>query len=67
MKCPVCASADLVPDTRDLPYTYQGQSAVLRAVRGAFCPACGEGVFKRAEANRISAALLAFHHAVHAG
>lgn len=67
MNCPVCASADLVQATRDLPYIFKGQSTVLPAARGAFCPACGEGVFEWAESNRISAALLAFHHAVHAG
>ena len=66
MNCPVCASADWVQDTRDLPYTYHGQSTVLPAVSGAFCPACGEGVFERAESNRVSAALLAFHQAVDA-
>ena len=67
MKCPVCSTANLVQATRDLPYIFKGQSAVLPAVRGAFCPACGEGVFEWAESNRISTALLAFHPAVHAG
>ena len=67
MKCPVCASADLVPETRDLPYSYQGQSTVLPAVRGAFCPACSEGVLEGADANRISAVLRAFHQTLKAG
>ena len=66
MNCPVCASADLVQATRDLPYIFKGQSTVLPAARGAFCQACGEGVFEWAESNRLSAALLAFHHAVNA-
>ena len=66
MKCPVCAAAKLVHDTRDLPYTYKGEATVLSAVSGAFCPACGEAVFERAESNRISAAMLAFHKEVNA-
>ena len=66
MKCPVCAAANLVQDIRDIPYTYKGESTVLSAVSGAFCPACGEGVFERTEANRISAALMAFHKEVNA-
>ena len=66
MKCPLCAAAHLVQDTRDVPYTYTGQSTLLPAVSGAFCPACGEGVFARAESNRIGTALLAFHRALNA-
>jgi hypothetical protein len=26
MKCPVCGTAELVHDTRDVPYTYKGQT-----------------------------------------
>ena len=66
MKCPVCAAANLVQDTRERPYTYKGESTVLPAVSGAFCPVCGEGVLERAESNLISAALLAFHKEVNA-
>ena len=66
MKCPVCAAAELVHDIRDLPYTYKGEATVLSGVQGAFCPACGEAVLERAESNRISAAMLAFHKEVNA-
>ena len=67
MECPVCSAANLVQATRDIPYRYKDEFTVLPAARSAFCPACGEGVFAWAESNRISAALLAFHHAVNAG
>ena len=66
MNCPVCASADLVQATRDLPYIFKGQSTVLPAIRGAFCPACREGVVEGAESTRLIAARMAFHHAVDA-
>lgn len=57
MKCPVCASAHLVQDTRDLAYTYQGQSTVVPGVSGAFCPACGDGLFERADSSRAGVVL----------
>jgi HTH-type transcriptional regulator/antitoxin MqsA len=47
MKCPVCGAAELIHDTRDLPYTYKGETTTLPAVTGDFCPACGEVVLDR--------------------
>jgi YgiT-type zinc finger domain-containing protein len=29
MKCPGCGAANLVHDTRDLPYTYKGETTIL--------------------------------------
>jgi HTH-type transcriptional regulator/antitoxin MqsA len=54
MKCPVCGSAELVHDTRDLPYTYKGESTVLLQVTGNFCPACREGVLDAPQSRRVS-------------
>ena len=64
MKCPACGKAKLVPDTRDIPYTYKGETTTIPAVRGDFCPACGEGVLAAAESSRVSAAMLEFHKKV---
>ena len=64
MKCPSCAAADLVHDTRDMPYTYKGESTVLAAVAGDFCPACGEAVLDAEESARVSAAMLDFNKQV---
>ena len=64
MKCPSCAAAKLVHDTRDLPYTYKGESTAIPAVTGDFCPACGEVVLKAAESTRTSAAMLEFNKQV---
>lgn len=66
MKCPSCAAADLVHDTRDMPYTYKGESTVLAAVTGDFCPACGEAVLDAEESARVSAAMLDFNKQVNA-
>lgn len=66
MKCPTCASAKLIRDTRDMPYTYKGESTVIPAVTGDFCPACGEVVLDMGESVRTSAAMLAFNKQVSA-
>ena len=66
MKCPICAKAELVHDTRDLPYTYKGESTVIPGVTGDFCPACGEAIFNAAEGQRISALMLEFNKQVNA-
>lgn len=66
MKCPSCATAELVRDTRDMPYTYKGESTVIPAVTGDFCPACGEAVLEMGESVRTSAAMLEFNKQVNA-
>jgi HTH-type transcriptional regulator/antitoxin MqsA len=66
MKCPICAGAELVHDTRDIPYTYKGESTVIPEVSGDFCPACGEAVFQKSESVRISALMLEFNKQVNA-
>lgn len=53
MKCPVCGAAELIHDTRDLPYTYKGESTLIVAVSGDFCPACGESILAASESERV--------------
>jgi HTH-type transcriptional regulator / antitoxin MqsA len=57
MKCPVCGGAELVHDTRDVPYTYKGESTVIAAVTGDFCPACDESILDTAESERVMRAM----------
>ncbi len=66
MKCPSCGSAKLVRDTRDMPYTYKGETTVIPAVTGDYCPACDEAVLELAESVRTSAVMLAFNKEVNA-
>jgi HTH-type transcriptional regulator/antitoxin MqsA len=66
MKCPACGSAALVHDTRELPYTYKGETITVPAVVGDYCAACGESVLDAAESTRVSAAMLAFNRHVNA-
>ncbi len=54
MKCPVCGAAELIHDTRGLPYTYKGETTVIPAVTGDFCPACSEAILDREQGDRYS-------------
>jgi HTH-type transcriptional regulator / antitoxin MqsA len=54
MKCPACGAAELVPGTRDTPYTYKVESTTLPAVNGDFCTACGEAVLDAKESRRVN-------------
>lgn len=66
MKCPVCGAAELVHDTRDVPYTYKGESTLIPALTGDFCPACAEVVLNMAEANRYGLLVREFNKQVNA-
>lgn len=66
MKCPNCGAAELVRDTRDLPYTYKGETTTIPDVVGDYCPACSESVLDASESARVSAAMLAFNRQVNA-
>lgn len=54
MKCSCCGAAELIHDTRDLPYTYKGESTTIPGVTGDFCPACGEVILNREQGDRYS-------------
>jgi HTH-type transcriptional regulator/antitoxin MqsA len=66
MKCPICAEAELVHDTRDMPYIYKGESTMIPGVKGDFCPACGESILDAAESARTSSMMLDFNKQVNA-
>lgn len=66
MKCPCCGVAELIHDTRDLPYTYKGESTTVPAVTGDFCPACSEVVLNREHGDRYSELIGQFQRQVNA-
>lgn len=49
-----------------MPYTYKGESTVIPAVAGDFCPACGESFLDVAESHRVAKAMQAFNKEVNA-
>lgn len=66
MKCPSCAAAELVYDTRDIPYTYKGESTIIPAVTGEFCPACDESILAVEASRRTMSLMLEFNKQVNA-
>ena len=66
MKSPSCGAAKLVHDTRDLPYTYKGETTILSKVTGDFCSACDESNLDAAESRRAMKLMLAFNKRVNA-
>ncbi len=66
MKCPVCGAAELIRDTRDLPYTYKGETTTIPEVTGDFCPACDEVILDRISGNRFGDLVGAFQRQVNA-
>ncbi len=66
MKCPVCGGVELIPDTRDLPYTYKNEATTIPAVTGEFCPACGEVILGSGESDRVMREMKAFAKEVNA-
>lgn len=66
MKCPVCGAAELIRDTRDLPYTYKGETTLIQAVTGDYCPACAESILDAAESDRVMKEMRAFSKQVNA-
>jgi HTH-type transcriptional regulator/antitoxin MqsA len=54
MKCPCCGAAELIHDTRNISYTYKGETTSIPAVTGDFCPVCEEVVLNREQGDRYS-------------
>lgn len=66
MKCPSFGAAELIRDTRDLPYTYEGQSTTIPAVTGDHCPLCGEVVLDSVHGDRYGDLMRRFRQQVNA-
>lgn len=65
MKCLHCnPTMELVRDTRDLSYTYKGETTLISGVTGDFCPGCEEVILDNSESARVSAAMLEFNKQV---
>lgn len=45
MQCLACGAAELVTDSRDISYSYKGESTIIPDAKGDFCPAWWRGCF----------------------
>lgn len=66
MKCPICGAAELIHDTRDVPYTYKGRTTLIPNVTADFCPACEESLTDMKETGRFMRAMATFDKEVNA-
>ena len=66
MKCPSYSATELLHDTRDMPYIYKGESTLIPAVTGDFCPACDESILNAVESRRTMNYMLDFNKQVNA-
>lgn len=66
MQCPICGAGKLVHDTRDMPYTYKGESTVLPQVTGDFCTGCDESILDATESRRTMTLTTEFNKQVNA-
>lgn len=66
MKCPVCGGAELNHETRDMPFSYKGQTTVIAAVTGDFCTHCSESILDIAESNRVMREMQVFSKQINA-
>lgn len=66
MQCPSCSAAELIHDTRDLTYAYKGETTIIPAVTGDFCPACNESLLNAEESRRTMTMMLEFNKQVNA-
>jgi HTH-type transcriptional regulator/antitoxin MqsA len=64
MKCPACGHAEMIFRTQDETLSYGSQSLTLHAMRGEFCPVCGEGVWDTESYRRYTEAQAALLRAV---
>lgn len=66
MKCPSCDNQEMVLKTQDIPYSYRGESTIIKNVTGEFCSSCEEMILEHEEAQRVSDAMAAFNKQVNA-
>lgn len=66
MICPSCGAAEMLRDTRNVPYKYKGKETVIPAVTGEFCPKCEEFITGPAESRAAMSRMLAFNKEVDA-
>ena len=64
MKCPVCGSAELKQATKDLAYTFKGETTLITQVKGEFCPSCHESLLCADESDRVMKEMSAFNQSV---
>ncbi|MDL2274858.1 type II toxin-antitoxin system MqsA family antitoxin [Desulfosarcina sp. OttesenSCG-928-G10] len=66
MKCPVCGREGLTLTTKDLPYTYKGETIVIRNMTGQYCSFCDEMLLAGESLKHFSDASMSLNKRVNA-
>lgn len=67
MKCPTCSNTDeLVLHTKDVPFTYKGETINVTHVSGKYCSHCEEFILDRDESKRVDQILKEFVQEINA-
>lgn len=66
MKCPVCGHEGLAVVTKDFPFTYKGESTVVKDVTSEHCPSCNEDILGGEEWKRVDEAMMEFVKGINA-
>lgn len=66
MKCPVCGYEELHTVTRDLPYSYRGETVVIKGLSGQYCSSCQEMILEGQDLQRFSDEAAAWNRQVNA-
>lgn len=66
MKCPVCGQEGMETVTRDVPYTYKGETVVIKDLTGEHCSSCDEMIFTGDDLQRFSDEAIALNKRVNA-
>jgi HTH-type transcriptional regulator/antitoxin MqsA len=61
----MCGAAELIHDTRDIPYSYKGETTILKTT-GDFCSSCGESIHDMEDSERVMSEMRAFSRQVNA-
>lgn len=66
MKCPTCGEGKLVHETRDVSYTYKGETTTFPNVTADYCTACDEYLTAPGEMQRVMDMMKEFNAQVNA-
>jgi len=65
-KCPVCGQEGMETVTKDVPYTYKGETVIIKDLTGEYCPSCEEMIFGGEDWQRFSDESMALNKRVNA-
>lgn len=66
MECPNCENIVMQETTKDIPFTYKGQTLVVENVEGKRCPSCDEFILSREASKRANVLLKEFAQKINA-